>query len=63
MSGVEKDARGNPIVVGIGSKSYPTRNSVEAYRKHCQNEPDYPKHLARMESELEEYLARKKATA
>jgi hypothetical protein len=60
----KRDSKGQPIEVGIGSPSQPSFNSVEAYRKYGRDEPDYARHLARMEKELADYQqARRKAGA
>jgi len=48
--------------LGMGSANNQTRQSVEAYRLRCNDEPNYLKNLARMEKELAECEARRAAT-
>jgi hypothetical protein len=55
------DARGNPIEQGRGSAMNQTQQSIDAYRKWGKDEIDYEKHLRRMEKELEQSEARRKA--
>jgi hypothetical protein len=47
------DKDGKPIENGLGSEFNMTRQSVEAYRRWGVGEPDYERHLLRMERELE----------
>jgi hypothetical protein len=61
---VQHDRNGNPIEQGIGSASQPTRNSIEAYKSHQMGnkfgpEPGFENHLAKMESDLAAFEARK----
>jgi hypothetical protein len=53
--------RNGYIEQGYGSAKNQTRNSVEAYRKYCSHEPDFEKNLARMQRELDESNARRRA--
>jgi hypothetical protein len=50
----EVDRLNRPIEDGRGSARNQTRQSVEAYRRHGKDEPDYKENLARMEKELAE---------
>jgi hypothetical protein len=59
----KKDRHGHYIEQGLGSAFSQTRNSIEAYQARCSSEPDFEKHLARMESELVASDARRKAEA
>lgn len=64
---MKHDRTGNPVEQGIGSPQQPSRNSIDAYKvfqtQHRKGgpEPDYDKHLARMEAELAEYLKKQAA--
>ena len=49
-----KTDRFGPIEEGRGSARNQTRQSIEAYRRHGKDEPDYKENLARMEKELAE---------
>jgi|SRR6516162_1115337 hypothetical protein len=53
--------KNGPQEMGLGSKDNQTRTSVEAYRKWGKDEPDYERHLARLEKELIESQARRAA--
>jgi|SRR5271165_909722 len=57
------DRNGVPIEQGRGSPGNQTRQSIEAYRKWCMNEPNAERTLARMEKEFAESEARRKAEA
>ena len=57
------DRNGRPVEQGIGSPGNKNRNSIEAYRKYCSHEPDFEKTISRMERELAESNARRRATA
>lgn len=59
----KRDRKGNPIEQGIGSAGHQTRNSIEAYKKYGKDEPDFQANLVRMEKELVEANARRKAEA
>jgi hypothetical protein len=48
---------------GYGSAGNQTRNSIEAYKKYCSHEVDFERNLARMEKELAESDARRRAAA
>jgi hypothetical protein len=48
----KKDKNGNPIEQGRGSESNMTAQAVAAYRKYGREEPDYQRHLSRMEKQL-----------
>jgi len=48
------DRLGRPIEQGRGSAKNQTVQSIEAYRRHGKDEPDYKENLARMEKELAE---------
>jgi hypothetical protein len=52
---------GKPIEMGIGSENQMSANSIQAYKKYCQNEPDFERHLARMEKLLAEQQAQRQA--
>jgi hypothetical protein len=54
---------GKRIGIGIGSPLNQSQNSINAYKKFCSDEPDFQRHLARMEKELAETNARKAAEA
>jgi hypothetical protein len=49
------------IEQGYGSAKNQTRNSIEAYRKYGSHEPDFEKNISRMERELAESNARRRA--
>ena len=55
----EVDRLNRPIEQGRGSARNQTRQSIEAYRRHGKDEPDYKENLARMEKELAESDARR----
>jgi hypothetical protein len=57
----KKDKRGAPIEQGLGSEFGMTRNSINAYRKFCSNDPDFEKNVARMEKQLVAANERRKA--
>jgi hypothetical protein len=57
------DKLGRPVESGLGSSENQTTQSVSAFRKWCVNEIDYEKTLARLERELVESDARRKAEA
>lgn len=57
----KKDRQGNYIEQGRGSLANQTHQSVEAYRKWGKDEPDYERHLARMQKELAASEAHRKA--
>jgi hypothetical protein len=59
--GAPKDAKGAFIEQGIGSAAQPSRNSVEAYRKNGKEEAGYEKNLAKMERDLADFQARRRA--
>jgi len=59
----KKDRAGKPIEQGLGSPGNQTRQSIEAYRRWNQSEPDYERNLARMEKELEASQARRASEA
>jgi hypothetical protein len=50
----KEDRHGNPIEQGKGSASQMTANSIESYKRYCANEPDFERHLARMQKLLAE---------
>jgi hypothetical protein len=52
---------GSYIEQGVGSAGNQSRNSIEAYKKYCSHEPDFEKTVARMEKELAETNARRRA--
>lgn len=54
----KRDRSGKPIEQGHGSAQNMTRNSIEAYKKYGSAEPDFERHLARMQKELAEADAR-----
>jgi hypothetical protein len=58
-----RDKSGNRTEQGIGSAFGQTRNSIDAYKKFCKDEPDFEKNVARMERELEQSNARRKVEA
>lgn len=55
----KRDSRGHPIEQGVGSAAQPTQQSIDAYRRYCQHEPDYAEHLKKMEADLAAFRARK----
>jgi hypothetical protein len=57
------DRKGVPIEQGIGSESQVTANSVAAYRKWGVNDPDYERHLAKLEKLLVEQQPKREAAA
>jgi hypothetical protein len=59
----QRDRNGNPIQQGIGAPLNQSANSIASYKKYCSHEPDFERHLARMEKELEETNKRKAAEA
>lgn len=61
--GFKTDRHGNPIEQGLGSDSQMTANSIAAYRKYGVNEPDYDRHLARMEKLFAEQQAQRRKAA
>jgi hypothetical protein len=59
----KKDRQGNYIEQGIGSPGNQSRNSIEAYKKYGKDDPDFQANLARMEKELVECNAKRRAEA
>jgi hypothetical protein len=55
------DRHGKPIEQGVGSEFGMTRNSINAYRKFCSNDPDFERNAARMEKQLVAANERRKA--
>lgn len=63
-----KDRRGNRKEQGLGSPTNQTAQSIEAYKRWCgpgkpNADPDFAENLKRMEKELAESNARRKADA
>jgi hypothetical protein len=58
-----RDKNGKRQEQGLGSKLQPTQQSIDAYKRWCRDEPDYERHLKRMESELAAFEASKKTKA
>jgi hypothetical protein len=57
--GFKRDRNGVPIEQGLGSESQMSANSIEAYKKWCKDEPDFDRHLARMQKLLDEQRAQR----
>jgi hypothetical protein len=55
----KRDRSGKPIEQGVGSPSNMTRNSIESYKRFCSHEPEFEKHVSRMEKQLAEADARR----
>jgi hypothetical protein len=55
------DRNGKPVEQGVGSAGNQSRNSIEAFKKYHAHEPDFEKQLSRMERELAETNARRRA--
>ena len=59
----KKDRSGKPQEQGLGSEHNMTRQSIEAYKKWCKDEPDFERHLAKMEKQFPDSQARRASEA
>jgi len=48
-----KDRNGIPVEQGRGSAGNQVKQSIDAYKKFCRDEPDFAVHLKRMQAELD----------